>query len=275
MLGLCDGTRTLTEVAEASGSPDDARALIEALAGERVVVDKTESWRRFHELSSAHWGLYRPLGDEEALELARQAWRPTGEPLRREALRPREAAVIRIASRRRSAYAGEQPREVSYEELSTLLCAMYGATGERRPVPSGGALYPLVIHVVVRRALGPLEPGLWWYDPSLGALDLLDAGAVDLTELFLPHASTNPALARGHPIVFLSADMERPTRKYAGRGYRLALMEVGAAMQNAYLVAAELDVPIRAVQGFDEYGAADRLRLSDDSVALLSLLLGS
>ena len=61
VLGLCDGTRTLTEVTEASGSPDDARALIEALAGELVVVDKTESWRRFHELSSARWGLYRPI----------------------------------------------------------------------------------------------------------------------------------------------------------------------------------------------------------------------
>ena len=209
------------------------------------------------------------------LELTRQAWRPAGEPLRRESLRPREAAITRIASRRRSAFATEQPREVSYEELSTLLCAMYGATGERRPVPSGGALYPLVIHVVVRRALGPLEPGLWWYDPSLGALDLVDSDGADPAELFLPQASTDPVLARGHPIVFLSADLERPTRKYAGRGYRLALMEVGAAMQNAYLVAAELDFPIRAVAGFEDVGAADRLRLSDGSVALLSLLVGS
>jgi nitroreductase len=52
-------------------------------------------------------------------------------------------------------------------------------------------------------------------------------------------------------------------------------MEAGAAMQNAYLAAAELAVPIRAVGGFDDPAVHDALDLPSDVRPLLALVLGS
>jgi SagB-type dehydrogenase family enzyme len=82
-------------------------------------------------------------------------------------------------------------------------------------------------------------------------------------------------LAPGRPLLFVSADLERPSRKYSNRGYRYALMEAGAAMQNAYLAAAELGLPIRAIGGFHDDRAHEYLDLPEQVRPLLALLLGT
>ena len=78
-----------------------------------------------------------------------------------------------------------------------------------------------------------------------------------------------------HPVVFVSADLERPSRKYSGRGYRFAMMEAGAALQSAYLVCAELDLPIRPVGGVIDGPVGRFLELPADCHPLVALLLGS
>jgi len=155
-----------------------------------------------------------------------------------------------------------------------VLEAMYGA-GDPRPVPSGGALYPVVVHVVVLQSVGPLGAGVWWYDPASSALELVSEHVEELRSAFIPLPSTDALLERGHPVIYLSADLRRSGIKYGNRAYRLALMEIGAVMQNAYLVGAETGLPVRAVAGFDEAAATRVLELPDGAVPLLTLLLGS
>jgi nitroreductase len=46
-------------------------------------------------------------------------------------------------------------------------------------------------------------------------------------------------------------------------------------MQNAYLAAAELDLPVRAVGGFDDEGLHELLDLPERVRPLLALLIGS
>ena len=52
-------------------------------------------------------------------------------------------------------------------------------------------------------------------------------------------------------------------------------MEVGAAMQNAYLAGAELGVPVRAIGGFADRATAELLDLQGGAEPLLVLLLGA
>ena len=141
-------------------------------------------------------------------------------------------------------------------------------------MPSGGALYPLVIHLVLRDALGPLEDGVWWYDPAARCVRLLRHGPVALEPLFVPMPNSTEHLSLGDPVIIISADLGRAARKYGPRAYRLALIECGAAMQNAYLAAAGLGAPVRAMLGLADPPTVELLGLPDGTVPLLAILLG-
>jgi len=276
VLSRCDGLRTAEEIARGFGDglADDVLELIEILADNEVVVDCTQAYRQFHRHSALRSGFFREIDDADLDALMRQTFEPSGLLERRERLQPRLGPVLDLTRRRSSAWSGRE-RPVSYPELSTVLSAMYRLGDEIRPVPSAGAIYPLVLHVAIREPLPPLEPGLWWYDPRARELRLLDEGHIQVEPPLIPHPTTDPLIAAGRPVVIISADLERAARKYSNRGYRYALMEAGATMQNAYLAAAELDLPVRAVGGFDDEGLHELLDLPERVRPLLALLIGS
>jgi SagB-type dehydrogenase family enzyme len=121
----------------------------------------------------------------------------------------------------------------------------------------------------------PLSQGLWWYQPKRDALRLVRDRDLDISSMFLSHPTTDPLISYGHPIVFISADIERQSRKYSNRAYRLSLIEAGAAMQNAYLVGAQLDLPVRACAGIVEDVVDPFLELPSGKHALLAILIGN
>lgn len=145
--------------------------------------------------------------------------------------------------------------ELDAAELATLLDAAYGVRGEnRRTVPSGGALYPLEIHVAIR------SRGVHRYDPELHALEehaLCDPWPA------LEGACPLPGLLEsGFAALLLLAVFGRTRFKYGQRGYRFALLEAGHVAQNVVLAAAALDVPALPLGGFydaqvDELVGAD------------------
>jgi SagB-type dehydrogenase family enzyme len=275
ILARCDGLSTAEEIANGFGEEEaeDVLELIDLLAESEVVVDCTQAYRLFHRQSGIRSGFFRELGDAELDDLMGQSFAPGGLAERREPLRPEPVPVLDLTRRRSSAWPGEA-HAVSYPELSTVLSAMYRLGSDERPVPSAGGLYPLVLHAVIREPLPPLELGLWWYDPWAQDLRLVREGRIDLESLLTPHPTTDRLIAAGRPVVTISADLERAAHKYSNRGYRYALMEAGAAMQNAYLAAAELDLPVRAVGGFDDEGLQELLALPDRVTPQLAVLLG-
>jgi SagB-type dehydrogenase family enzyme len=276
ILSRCDGLRTAEEIAEGFGDglADDVLELIETLAEQEVVVDCTEAYRLFHRHSAVRSGFFRQIEEADLEALMRESFKPRSVLEHREGLQPEPVYLLDLTRRRSSAWSGKD-RPVSYPELSTVLSAMYRLGDADRPVPSAGALYPLVLHAVIREALPPLDPGLWWYDPRAQVLRLVKKGRIDLEPHLTPYPITDPLVAAGRPVLFISADLDRAARKYSNRGYRYALMETGAAMQNAYLAAAELDLPVRAVGGFDDDAAHQLLDLPVEVAPLLALLLGA
>ena len=275
LLSLCDGSRTVEQLAAAGDvEPAELRQLVGQLTGESALIDCGEAWRLFQAASSPTSPLLRPASAEEVDAAAEARFSPSrrGPAL---PLAPTSTELDRPLSRRRSSTASDPSRPVTFEELSTLLAQMYGGEAPgRRAVPSGGGLYPLVLHVALADRLGPAAAGTWWHDAPAATLHAVRAGAEERRRIFVPAADTFAHLERGQPVVVISAEIARVAQKYGPRAYRLALLEGGAAMQNAYLAAASLGVPVRAMLGIDEAGAAEALELRDGTVPLLALFVG-
>ena len=277
VLGACDGRSSVAEIAAAHG--EAARELIALLAAEGAVVPAEHAWRVLHRQSSVGSALGRPIGDAELTQLTRGAYAPST-AAGRVLAPPREGSdVARLAGRRRSTTPADPPRPATLADLAALLAAAYAVPpGDGAPrsgtVPSAGALYPLALHLLLRAPADEAEPGLWWSDPATGELHRVGEAPADVLPLFVAEPALEALLAASRPIIFVSADLARPSRKYGARGYRYALLEAGAAMQNASLAATERGLPLRAIGGIDDRAVHRLLALPETAVALLALLAG-
>jgi SagB-type dehydrogenase family enzyme len=171
---------------------------------------------------------------------------------------------------------GELVHPLPLGDLAALLGASYSAgrraTGvDRRPVPSGGALYPLELYVVALHVDG-LEPSISHYNPFRHTLEVL--GPADRTHV--RDVLVDPTLADATAaLIVVTALFWRSRFKYGSRGYRFALLEAGHLVQNAVLAATSLGVQALPLGGFydrrvDVLVGADGL----DEAAVYAFLLG-
>jgi len=273
VLEVCDGRTASEAIIAALGA--EADQLISALLEHGVAVDGAQAWRTFHAQSSVGSGLGTAPTEEQLAAQLQQRFSPRRLAGTSVALAPAHAGIVELAQRRNSAWAGPERRPVSWGELSAMLEGTYaGAGSSGRPVPSGGGLYPLAIHVVLRGDEPP-GAGLWWLDPATRSLELVRTEDADPGSILIAHPATDPLVEAGGPVLLISADLERPSQKYGNRGYRFVLLEAGAVMQNAYLVATELGVPVRAIGGIQDDATRSFLELPAHCVPLLAIVLGA
>lgn len=139
---------------------------------------------------------------------------------------------------------------LTLDHLATVLDSAYGVSQSGlqplRTVPSGGALYPLELYVLVR-TVDRLAPGIYHYDPLTHALEQLARG--DLDER-LRAAMVYPELVESAVVVVVTALFWRTRFKYGLRGYRFALIEAGHLMQNLLLACTALHLPAVPIGGF-------------------------
>ncbi len=185
------------------------------------------------------------------------------------------ACLQDVLERRRSSLVARR-RPIRLDELAAVLAASYatsprGAEGLRRPVPSGGALYPLELYVVALAVEG-VDPGVLHYDPfrhrlsSLGPLVTAEARAAVVDATLVDRASV---------LLVVTALFWRSRFKYGARGYRFALLEAGHVVQNAVLASTALELSALPLGGFfdrrlDALVRADGL----DEATVYGLLLG-
>jgi SagB-type dehydrogenase family enzyme len=108
----------------------------------------------------------------------------------------------------------------------------------RKPYPSGGGLYPVEFYVAILDVAG-IAPCLAHYDGIRGdlrvvrdTLSLADINGV-MTTPFQPGEA--PSV-----VIFMSGVFQRSTNKYGSKGYKFAMIEVGAAGQTLQLVSTAL-----------------------------------
>lgn len=163
---------------------------------------------------------------------------------------------------------------VDLDFLADFVRVGYGNIGKgRRTVPSAGDLQPLHLYAVYPSS----QPGLFdlaGYDDIRDRFDLLGGLPYESVERwFLDDDLVRDVLSGGGGIVIICVDLRRISAKYGARALRYALMEVGAVMQNHYLLAAERGIGVRALGGFLDRTVARNLELPPSSFASLLILV--
>jgi SagB-type dehydrogenase family enzyme len=190
----------------------------------------------------------RLASDPELQAVTRRAGRlhDHREPVVLPAPTPLIGSLDDLLARRRSGKA-DALRPLGAADLSAVLAACY-ASGDRgkRPVPSGGGLYPLELYVVVADVNG-IERGVYHFHPFRVGLNRL----APLNWKALRDALAAPdLLERTAALLVVTATFARTRFKYGPRGYRFALLEAGHLGQNAVLAATGLGLPALPIGGF-------------------------
>ena len=143
-------------------------------------------------------------------------------------------------------------KPLPFEDLASLL--VHGAAARdnmSRPYPSGGALYPVEIYVLVKNVTG-LEAGAYHFDPHGKALDQLWA-VEDSQKLY---ANTMEWANDAPAAVLFTGMWGRNHAKYKDFGYLLGMLETGHAAQNILLLAAAHGISACPLAGFDDEAAS-------------------
>ncbi|MDJ0705468.1 MAG: SagB/ThcOx family dehydrogenase [Leptolyngbyaceae cyanobacterium MO_188.B28] len=161
---------------------------------------------------------------------------------------------------------------ISLEQLSFLLQAAQGITetlGEKRSVPSAGALYPLEVYAVVN-AVENLPSGIYHYAVQPHQLEQLKAG--DFRRSIVSAAVWQDFLGTASVCFVITALFQRTRWKYRERTYRYVMMEAGHLGQNLYLAATALGLGVCAVGAFFDDALNDLLGLEGETEAAVYII---
>lgn len=154
-----------------------------------------------------------------------------------------------------------RPDTLTPIQLSQLLWAAQGITDKKRGLrsaPSGGALYPLDVYVVVgRNSVTELGEGIYLYLPNEHALRKLTEG--DRRKDVARAALGQDWIAQAPVVLAITAEYRRITGKYGERGVRYAQIEVGHVGQNIFLEAEALGLGAGIVGAFDDRSMAEAI----------------
>jgi len=145
-------------------------------------------------------------------------------------------------------------RILSLAQLSQLLWAAQGVTDPKegkRAAPSGGALYPLDIYLIVgENGVEGIEAGIYHYLPEGHSISLVSKG--DRRKEIASASLGQMWMAKAPVMLIITAEYRRITGKYGERGIRYALIEVGHAGQNIFLQAEALGLGAGIVGAFHD-----------------------
>ena len=159
-------------------------------------------------------------------------------------------------------------RELTSEEISQILWAAQGITGESRGLraaPSAGALYPLELYVVTQK-------GVHHYIPEDHKMELYKSG--DFRKQLSGAALSQPWVENAPMDLVITAVYQRVTQKYGERGIRYTHMEAGHAAQNIHLQAVALGLGSVPVGAFRDESVKNTLSLPDDHEPLYIIPVG-
>ena len=139
-------------------------------------------------------------------------------------------------------------------------------------VPSGGALYPLKIYVLIENDQEDIRSGYYEYDAENDELVLFNK-EVDKEQLKYCYNQEEMPFNSSVQIV-IAADLKRQSRKYANRGYRLTLIEAGHVAENISLYCAEQGLGACEMGGVQDEPLRVELNLNDDVWPLLAIPIG-
>ncbi len=166
---------------------------------------------------------------------------------------------------------------IKLEHLSQILFSgagiTYGKSGqELRAAPSGGALYPIELYIVVNN-VETLEKGLYHFHVKDSSLGLIKAGDFNKDIHIASHEQD--AVGKSPITIIITARFERTTRKYTDRGYRYTYIECGAVGENIFLQTISLGLGTVMVGAFNDDKLNDFIGIDGiEEAALLIMPIG-
>jgi hypothetical protein len=250
----------------------EQEAVLDALERTGSLLDRGRAWYWFHELSANPPAVPVPHDPMTAYSMPRLA--VSGNQYAEGPDTCNQAPVDVLASNRQSAdlWRAAVAPGASLNSAIWLATSAYVLRPDgRRPVASGGALYPLHFWVIgggdlaaPRRVLG--------IDHDHGVVR--DGGELsldDLQQLFVPDPEVAAVLERGAAVIVIAADPRRVTHKYGNRGWRFAMIECGAVMHHIMLAAASRKTSVRPIGGY--FDLPVQRVVCDPALPLLVLLV--
>jgi putative peptide maturation dehydrogenase len=194
----------------------------------------------------------------------------------------REGGLWETLAKRRTTRAFA-PGPLSAEELSLVLRYTFGCRGYSRVAdgiailsktsPSGGALHPTEVYVLVRDVEG-VEPGLYHYGAERHELELLVRLAPDEGGALAAELASGQPFVRDAPALFLlTTRFYRSFWKYRRhqRAYAVLLMDAAHLAQTFYLVCAELGLGAFVTAAVNGANIEERLGLDPFTEGALAM----
>lgn len=275
ILALCNGLRTVAEIQKTLRTVKlmEILDLLDVCHEHSIVRDSRELFADFHRDSSNPMAFSHDLSEGDVAEILAtpRLCARSGKTIRL-ASTPK-SKLLQTLSKRHSTRTFKKA-SVSFQKLSGLLQAMYGKGKKGNwSVPSGGALYPLDLYVIVLNKTEQLEQGVYRFDPERNTL--VTMYLKDPNVWISVAMNAHSLLENAAYIICVGANLWRTTSKYANRGYRHALIEAGHSAQNAYLFCTEQHLGVVEYAGFNDeiFGRELGLELPYE-VALTTLIVG-
>ncbi len=277
LLRYCSGYYELHEIIEVlscSYPLPSILSLVELLQSSGALVDAQECWRAFHAYGNNPMPLFKRLSDDEMNNLYNEVQKrqPVGGFLPV----PTTPFAKLLCSRRTSRqFTGAPLKRQEVRDLCWSACGVVGSFAWescgllRRTIPSAGALYPLMLHVLVTTPSPGLDSGVYSYTHDIHLLTKWQ----DTTAFHGCFMKDTYVDTCGACFV-ISGDVPFVCRKYGDRGYRYTILEAGHAAQNLQIFCAECGLGCVEVGGFFDRELSAVLNLLDGVVPLTVVLAG-
>lgn len=281
LIELCDGTRILREIIDTlkdDWDKHDVYGLISELCRHGIVADsRTLSetiWPMIE--NPSHFPSLLSSTDVAALAEKAKQRHKNGPP--EEIYKVQLSAFGQLLEKRRSvrSFSGEV---IDLQSIIQILWAAYGEVNaptknfSRRTVPSAGALYPLMISIILFEKTGNLQPGIyqvWMGKPQTVGFKYVSADIMRFVRSFADPLMFNDS----HGVVVISGNFCTTGEKYGNRSTLFTVLEAGYAAQNVHLAALELKVATVEIGGFIDQLLTETLVLPRHFRPLTTIIFG-
>lgn len=182
---------------------------------------------------------------------------------------PAPTTLVAALSQRRSCRNFHPEGTISLYALFYMLYHAYGVTRREslkgaedavigyRNIPSGGALYPLELYVLLLK--GDIERGLYHFRADICALERIKDRVSE--DFIAAHTGVYPVIQPEEVGAFIltTAVFARSMTKYGERGYRFILQEAGALATTMHLLCESIGLGACQLGGFSDEAVNDFL----------------
>lgn len=270
ILRHCNGYNDILSIADLSGiEVAVVQEIVDSLVELEVIVDSGCQYQHFHRISSYPEGYLTNLTQVQIAEYTDQQWMSarSGKSVNFSA----SSSLLQVLLKNRRSCRTFSEQKLTVDQIGSICHYAYHIPSHA--VPSGGALYPLHIFVMVEEEQQGINAGYYEYDAIADQLiQLLE----DVDTEALKYCFNFEQMPFGSSVqIIIAADLDRQPYKYSNRGYRLTMIEAGHAAEHICLYCAEQGLGACELGGILDEPMRVELGLSDSSIyPLLGIAVG-